>query len=67
MFSLTDDFLSPLPGWIRYWGAEAGEPRAGSWSIGIPLAPFSADERVEINDRSVVLVVELRDAGADPG
>ncbi|MEU0497155.1 hypothetical protein [Mycobacterium sp. NPDC006124] len=44
MFELTDEFLSPKTGTIRCWPAAAGEPRAGTWSIDIPIDAFSADD-----------------------
>jgi hypothetical protein len=47
MFDLTDEFLQPRTGVIRYYRADLGHPVAGTWSIQIPLLPFSADEEYE--------------------
>lgn len=44
---LTDEFLKPGPGTICYWPANLGHPVAGTWSITVPLAPFSADDEYE--------------------
>jgi hypothetical protein len=47
MFDLTNEFLQPLTGVIRYYQADLGHPVAGTWSIQIPLSPFSADDEYE--------------------
>ena len=47
MFDLTDAFLQPEPGTITYWPAEMDSPVAGTWSIEIPLRPWSADDEYE--------------------
>lgn len=47
MIDLTDEFLKPTPGTICYWPADLDHPVAGTWSITIPLAPFSADDEYE--------------------
>ncbi|MBE1533981.1 hypothetical protein [Actinomadura algeriensis] len=47
MIDLTDEFLKPSPGTIRYWPADLAHPVAGSWDITIPLEPFSADDEYE--------------------
>ncbi|WP_344831884.1 hypothetical protein [Actinocorallia longicatena] len=47
MFELTDAFLRPLTGVIRYYRADLEHPVAGTWSIEIPLAPFSADDEYD--------------------
>ncbi|WP_328862938.1 hypothetical protein [Streptomyces sp. NBC_00306] len=47
MFDLTDEFLQPLTGVIRYHRADLRHPVAGTWTIQIPLAPFSADDEYE--------------------
>jgi hypothetical protein len=44
---LTDEFLETGPGTICYWPADLGHPVAGTWSITVPLAPFSADDEYE--------------------
>ncbi|GLZ09709.1 hypothetical protein Acsp03_71750 [Actinomadura sp. NBRC 104412] len=44
MIDLTDELLQPRPGTIRYHPADLDSPTAGTWSIEIPLAPFSADD-----------------------
>ncbi|MFG2243903.1 hypothetical protein [Spirillospora sp. NPDC048823] len=47
MIDLTDEFLTPTPGTISYWPAGLDHPVAGTWSITIPLTPFSADDEYE--------------------
>ncbi|WP_141584010.1 hypothetical protein [Actinomadura sp. WMMA1423] len=47
MIELTDEFLKLKPGTITYWPAELDHPVAGTWSIEIPLEPFSADDEYE--------------------
>ncbi|WP_405566943.1 hypothetical protein OG317_01120 [Streptomyces sp. NBC_01167] len=47
MFDLSNEFLQPLTGTIRYYRADLDHPVAGTWSIQIPLAPFSADDEYE--------------------
>lgn len=47
MIDLTDEFLKPTPGTIRYWPVDLDHPVAGTWDIVIPLEPFSADDEYE--------------------
>lgn len=47
MIELTDEFLRTKPGTIRHWPAHLDHPVAGTWSITIPLEPFSADDEYE--------------------
>jgi hypothetical protein len=47
VFDFTDAFLQLRPGSIKYYPADLDSPVAGTWSITIPLAPFSADDRYE--------------------
>lgn len=47
MFDLTDKFLQLRPGVIRYYRADLDHPVTGTWSIEIPLLPFSADDEYE--------------------
>ncbi|GAA0965511.1 hypothetical protein [Actinocorallia libanotica] len=47
MFDLADEFLQPHTGVIIYYWAGLDHPVAGSWSIQIPLLPFSAEDEYE--------------------
>ncbi|GAA0958467.1 hypothetical protein [Actinocorallia libanotica] len=47
MFDLADEFLQPRTGAIRCYRASLDHPAAGSWSIQIPLLPFSAEDEYE--------------------
>ncbi|MEV4005578.1 hypothetical protein [Actinomadura sp. NPDC049753] len=47
MIELTDEFLRTEPGTICHWPADLDHPVAGTWSIVIPLEPFSADDEYE--------------------
>jgi hypothetical protein len=47
VIDLTDEFLQPSTGTICYWPTHLDSPVAGTWSITIPLAPFSADDPYE--------------------
>ncbi|MFG1755709.1 hypothetical protein [Streptosporangium sandarakinum] len=47
MIDLTDEFLQPAIGTLRFWPAHLDSPVAGTWSISIPLAPFSADDEYD--------------------
>ncbi|GAA2416407.1 hypothetical protein GCM10010191_28510 [Actinomadura vinacea] len=47
MIDLTDEFLQPRPGTICHWPAGLDHPVAGTWTITIPLEPFSADDEYE--------------------
>ncbi|MEU5884121.1 hypothetical protein [Spirillospora sp. NPDC047279] len=47
MIELTDDLLKVEPGTLCHWPADLDHPVAGTWSITIPLAPFSADDEYE--------------------
>ncbi|MEU8347821.1 hypothetical protein AB0C74_39505 [Spirillospora sp. NPDC048832] len=47
MIKLTDEFLKLKPGTICYWPGDLDHPVAGTWSITIPLEPFSADDEYE--------------------
>ncbi|MCP2274660.1 hypothetical protein [Nocardia amikacinitolerans] len=42
MFVLPDLFLTTQDGTIRCWPLDRDDPSAGTWSITIPLEPFSA-------------------------
>jgi hypothetical protein len=44
VIDLTDELLQPQPGAICYYPRDLDSPVAGTWSIEIPLAPFSADD-----------------------
>ncbi|MEU8797579.1 hypothetical protein [Spirillospora sp. NPDC048819] len=44
MIDLTDELLKPTPGTLCYWPPDLDHPVAGTWSITIPLTPFSADD-----------------------
>lgn len=47
MLILTDEFLKPEPGTITHWPADMGGPIAGTWSLEIPLQPWSAEDEFE--------------------
>lgn len=47
MIDLTDDFLRLRTGTIRYYPAGLDHPVAGTWTIEIPLEPFSADDEFD--------------------
>ncbi|MFG2006657.1 hypothetical protein ACGFNU_46675 [Spirillospora sp. NPDC048911] len=47
MIDFTDEFLKLKPGTITYYRADLDHPVAGTWSIDIPLEPFSADDEYE--------------------
>lgn len=47
VIELTDEFLRTKPGTICHWPAHLDHPVAGTWSITIPLEPFSADDEYE--------------------
>ncbi|MFI0367778.1 hypothetical protein ACH35V_07850 [Actinomadura sp. 1N219] len=47
MIDFIDEFLSLRPGTIVYYPADLDHPVAGTWSIDIPLEPFSADGEYE--------------------
>ncbi|MEV4000623.1 hypothetical protein [Actinomadura sp. NPDC049753] len=44
MIDFTDEFLNLEPGTITYSPSDPDSPGAGTWSIDIPLEPFSADD-----------------------
>ncbi|MEU4828796.1 hypothetical protein AB0H37_43735 [Actinomadura sp. NPDC023710] len=43
MIDFTDEFLNLEPGTITFSPRDLDSPGAGTWTIDIPLAPFSAD------------------------
>lgn len=47
MIDLTDDLLRLRTGTIRHYPAGLDHPVAGTWSIEIPLEPFSADDEYD--------------------
>ncbi|MBE1531256.1 hypothetical protein [Actinomadura algeriensis] len=47
MIDFTDELLRLKPGTITYYAADLDSPVAGTWSIEIPLEPFSADDEYE--------------------
>jgi hypothetical protein len=47
VFDLTDEFLQLRLGVIRYYRADLDHPVTGTWSIEIPLPPFSAEDEYE--------------------
>jgi hypothetical protein len=47
VIDLTDEFLTPSGGTLCYWPGDLEHPVAGTWTITIPLAPFSADDPYE--------------------
>lgn len=47
MIDFADEFLTPMPGSISYFGLDRGEPLAGTWRIEVPLRPFSADDEYD--------------------
>jgi hypothetical protein len=47
VIELTDDFLKSKIGTARYYPAELDHPIAGTWTIEIPLEPFSADDEYD--------------------
>ncbi|MFF2555487.1 hypothetical protein ACFVUS_31085 [Nocardia sp. NPDC058058] len=49
MFVFSDEFLVPRLGTIRYLPENLNDPTAESWSITVPLAPFSATDIYDPN------------------
>ncbi len=47
MLTFSDDLLRIEPGHISYLSTERTGPDAGTWSIDIPIAPFSADSLLD--------------------
>jgi hypothetical protein len=47
VIDLTDEFLKTMTGKLCYWPADLDSPVAGTWSITVPLVPFSADDEYE--------------------
>ncbi|MGH3391468.1 MAG: hypothetical protein ACRDOO_21575 [Actinomadura sp.] len=47
MIDLTDDFLRLRTGVIRHYPAGLDHPVAGTWTIQIPLEPFSAGDEFD--------------------
>lgn len=47
MIDLTDDLLRLRIGTIRHYPAGLDHPVAGTWTIEIPLEPFSADDEYD--------------------
>lgn len=47
VLTFTDAFLQPEPGTITHWPTAMDSPAAGTWSIEIPLRPWSADDEFD--------------------
>ncbi len=47
VLTFTDAFLQPETGTITHWPAGMNSPAAGTWSIEIPLRPWSADDEFD--------------------
>jgi hypothetical protein len=50
--SFPSQLIKPTPGEIVFFSRDAPAPRAGTWSIAVPIEPFSADDEYSLEWRA---------------
>ena len=51
-FSSPSQLIRPTPGEIVFFGEDVPAPRTGTWSIAVPIEPFSADDEYSMEWRA---------------